>query len=143
MQKKKHQNDATELALALKLLIQRIRSAPSEAHELSLAQIAVIKRLDSGGSATTADLARAEGMKAQSMGTTIVSLEKLGIVERKPHPTDGRQIYIQLTARGDAMWKIGRDARRTWLAMAIAKLDATEQRNLPAVIGLIKHLAEM
>jgi DNA-binding MarR family transcriptional regulator len=143
MPKRSHEDAATELSLALKLLIQRIRSTPSEANELSLPQIAVIKRLESGGPATTADLARAEGMKAQSMGTTIVSLEKMGMVERKPHPTDGRQMYIKLTAKGDALWKSSRSARRTWLAEAIARLDPAEQKNLPALTGLIKRLAEM
>jgi hypothetical protein len=34
-------------------------------------------------------------------------------------------------------------AKRTWLAEAIAKLDATERESLPAVIALIKHLGEL
>lgn len=143
MGKKNQDEDATELSLALKLLVQRIRSTPSQTNELSLTQLAVIKRLESGGPATTADLARAERMKAQSMGATIVSLEKMGMVERRPHPTDGRQMFIKLTPRGDALWKSTRTARRTWLAQAIARLDPVEQKNLPGLIGLLKRLAEM
>ena len=45
-------------------------------------------------SSEVAVLARAEGVKPQSMGTA------LGLVERKAHSTDGRQINIKLTARG-------------------------------------------
>jgi len=142
--RKNYQHEATELALALRLLLQKVRAAvPSEAHELSLAQIAVIKRLASGGPATTADLARSEGMKAQSMGTIVASLERTGLVERTPHPTDGRQRHIGLTVRGEAIHKSDRKARRTWLAQAIAKLDDAEQKSLPAVTALIKHLAEL
>jgi DNA-binding MarR family transcriptional regulator len=134
---------ATELALALGQLLRRIRAAaPSELHQLSWAQRAVIRRLDAGGPATTADLARAESMKPQSMGTTIAALEAIGLIERKPHPTDGRQVHIQLTARGTAMRKSLLDAKQTWLAQAIGKLDVTEQRSLPAVTALIKHLAD-
>ena len=54
---------------------------------------AVLKRLAKAGPATAADLARAEGMKPQSVGVIIVALEKMGMVERKSYPTDGRQEY--------------------------------------------------
>ena len=138
-----HEDESTELTLALKLLIQRIRSASSEASELSLAQIAVIKRLESGEPATTADLARAEGMKAQSMGATVASLEMMGLVKRRRHATDGRQMLVELTGKGRSMWERGRAARRTWLAEAIAKLDAKEQSQVRAMTGLIRRLAEL
>jgi DNA-binding MarR family transcriptional regulator len=144
MLRKQREAAATEFALALRQLVRRIRSAvPSESHGLSWTQMAVIKRLDTQRAATTADLARAEGMKPQSMGTTVAALEEMGVVERKPHPTDGRQINIELTTKGTAMRKSALDAKRIWLAEAIAKLDAKEQANLPAVTALIKRLAEL
>ncbi len=144
MPRKNHENAATELVLALGLLVRRIRSAvPSESLELSWMQIAIMKRLDSEGPATTAELARAESVKPQSMGATLAVLEDLGIVERRPHPTDGRQMNIALTAKGAGMRKDARIAKQTRLAQAIAKLDATEQKNLPVVTALIKRLAEM
>ena len=87
-------------------------------------------RLDKDGPATTAELARAEGMKPQSMGTTIAALEEMGIVERRPHPTDGRQMNIELTAKGAALRKSARDAKRTWLAQAIAQLDEEDRETL-------------
>ena len=76
-----------------------------------------------GGPATTAELARAESMKPQSMGATVAALEEMGMVERKPHPTDGRQMNIELSAKGAAVRNSARDAKRTWLAQAIAQLD--------------------
>jgi hypothetical protein len=39
--------------------------------------------------------------------------------------------------------KDARSAKRVWLAEAIAKLDAKEQKSLPAVTELVKHLAEL
>ena len=142
--RKNHEHDATELVLALGLLIRRLRSAvPSESHELSWTQMGVIRRLDNGGPATTADLARAEGVKPQSMGATVAALEEMGIVERKPHPTDGRQMNIALTAKGAMMRKNTRIAKRTVLAQAIEKLNAEEQKKLPAVTELLKRLAEL
>jgi DNA-binding MarR family transcriptional regulator len=144
MPRKSHENAATELALALGLLVRRLRSAaPSESHELSWTQKAVMVRIDTEGPATTAELARAESVKPQSMGATVAALEEMGIVERRPHPTDGRQMNIALTGKGASMRKDARIAKQTWLAQAIAKLDAKEQKNLPAVTGLIKRLADL
>ena len=88
-----------------------------------MTESAVMARLDKDGPATTADLARAESMKPQSMGATIAALEEMGVVARKcencgfsmkadriasfrkPHPTDGRQMNIELTAKGEATWE--------------------------------------
>jgi DNA-binding MarR family transcriptional regulator len=144
MPRNNNEDTATELALALGLLVRRLRSAaPSESHELTWTQKAVMLRLDSEGPATTAELARAEGIKPQSMGAIVAVLEEMGIVERRPHPTDGRQVNIALTAKGASVRKNAGIAKRTWLAQAIAKLDATEQKSLPAVIALIKRLGEL
>src|ERR1700727_1535265 len=127
---------------AIGLLVRRVRAA-SASHELSLTESAVMARLAKEGPATTADLARAEGMKPQSMGATIAALEALGLVERKPHPTDGRQMNIELTAKGAAVRKSAREAKRTWVAQAIAQLDEQERETLFAAGEIIKRLVEL
>jgi DNA-binding MarR family transcriptional regulator len=99
-------------------------------------------RLAKNGPATTAELARAEGMKPQSMGTTIAALEEMGMVERRPHPTDGRQVNIGLTARGAAVRKSAGDAKRTWLAQAIAQLDEQERETLFTAGEIMRRLVE-
>ena len=99
-------------------------------------------RLDRDGPATTADLARAESVKPQSMGATIAALEEMGLVERKPHPTDGRQVNIVLTAKGAAVRKSAKDAKTTWLAQALAQLDEQERQTLLAAGAIIKRLVE-
>src|SRR5580700_1570396 len=114
---------------AIGLLVRRVRAAAAS-HELSLTEAAVMSRLEKHGPATTAELARAEGMKPQSMGTTLAALEEMGLIERKPHPTDGRQVNIELTAKGAAVRKSVGDAKRTWLAEAISQLDAGERETL-------------
>ena len=100
-------------------------------------------RLAKDGPATTADLARAESMKPQSMGTTLAALEQRGLIERKPHPTDGRQVNIELTAKGVAVRKRAKDAKRTWLAQAIAQLDEQERATLFAAGEIIKRVVKL
>jgi DNA-binding MarR family transcriptional regulator len=77
------------------------------------------------------------------MGTTIATLEERGMVERKPHLTDGRRVNIKITAEGAAIRKSARDAKRTWLAQAIARLDRQEQTTLFAATKIIKCLAQL
>jgi DNA-binding MarR family transcriptional regulator len=123
------------------LLMRRVRAAAAS-HELSLTEAAVMARLDKDGPATTADLARAEGMKPQSMGTTIAALEQMRMVERKPHPTDGRQVNIALTAKGASVRKSAKDAKRTWIARAIAQLDEQDRVTLFKAAEIIRRLVE-
>ena len=133
---------STDLMQSVGLLVRRARAAAAS-HELSLTEASVMGRLARQGPATTADLARAEGMKPQSMGTTIAALEERGMVERKPHPTDGRQVNIELTSKGAAVRNSAKAAKRTWLAQAIAQLDKQEQETLFAAGEIIKRLVEL
>jgi DNA-binding MarR family transcriptional regulator len=139
MQPKALEIAVTDFIQAIGLLVRRVRAATAS-HELSFTEGMVLGRLAREGPATTADLARAEGIKPQSMGTTIAALEELGLVERKPHPSDGRQVNIELTAKGVAVRKITGDAKRMWLAQAIAQLDDEEQKTLFAAGRIIKRL---
>ena len=130
-----------EFTQTIGLLVRRVRAAAAS-HELSLTESAVMARLAKDGPATTANLARAEGMKPQSMGATVAALEELGMVERRPHPTDGRQVNIELTAKGAEVRQRARDAKRTWLLQAVSRLDAREQETLFAAARIMKRLAE-
>jgi DNA-binding MarR family transcriptional regulator len=141
MPRKNYESAVIDIMQSIGLLVRRVRAAASS-HELSLTEASVMGRLAKDGPATTADLARAEGMKPQSMGTAIAALEEMGMVERKPHPTDGRQVHIDLTAKGAAVRKSAKDAKRTWLAQAIAELDEREREALFKAAEIIKRLAE-
>jgi len=131
----------SELTQAIGLLVRRVRAATAS-QELSWSESAVLGRLARDGPATTAELARAEAVKPQSMGTTIAALAAMGLVERKPHPTDGRQIHIQLTAQGAAMRQRIQEAKHTWLARAVSELDPRDQETLLAAGEILKRLAE-
>ncbi len=132
-----------DFAMALGLLVRRMRAGtPPELQEFSWTQQAVLRRLDKNGPATSADLARAEGVRPQSMGTALGFLEKMGLVERKPHPTDGRQINMKLTARGITLRRNIKRATNAWLSRAIAELDRQEQITLFKAGELFKRMAE-
>jgi DNA-binding MarR family transcriptional regulator len=133
--------DVAEFVQAIGLLIRRVR-AVTAAHELSWSEGMALGRLAKDGPATTAELARAEAVKPQSMGATISALEERGFVERKPHPTDGRQMNISLTDKGAAIRQSSKDAKLTWLAEAIARLDDDDRETLFAASKIMQRLVQ-
>lgn len=141
MPRKSFDSAVTDFTQALGLLIRRVRAAAAT-HELSLTESAVLTRLSKDGPATTADLARAEAVKPQSMGATIAALECRGLIERKPHPTDGRRIYNGLTEKGETVRASSYEAKRNWLAQAIAQLDERDRETLFRSGEIMQRLAE-
>jgi DNA-binding MarR family transcriptional regulator len=141
MPRKNIEPNVIEFIQTIGLLVRRVRAAAAP-QELSLTESAILSRLEKHGPATIAELARAESMKPQSMGTTIAALEEMGMVGRMPHPTDGRQFNIVLTPKGTAVRECARDAKRTWLAHAIAQLDERERETLFEAGEIIKRLVE-
>lgn len=130
-----------DLTMAIGQLVRRLRT---EAHpgELNLSQSSALARLDREGSMTTADLARAEAMKPQSMKAILAALEDEGCVERQPHPTDGRQILFVPTAKGREVRRRSQVAKRAWLLDRLEQFDEDEIRALSAAIPIIRRLGE-
>jgi DNA-binding MarR family transcriptional regulator len=129
-----------ELLAATWQLLRRLR-AESNTEGLSWSQTAVIGQLGKHGPMTTADLARAESVKPQSMGATLAWLEEAGLVVRRPHPRDGRQVLFALTRSAIATSEARSRAKRQWLTQALAKLDPAQRRALHAAVEPLNQLA--
>ena len=130
-----------ELTLAIGQLLRRLR-AEANPDALNLSQTSALARLEESGGMTTADLARAESMKPQSMGTILNGLKQNGLVQCRPHPTDGRQVLFSLTAAGVEARRKRSAAKQEWLLAALAKLDTAELQTLTAAAALIKRLGD-
>ena len=133
--------DVSDFAQVIGRLARHMRAAAAQ-HELSLTESAVLARLGRDGPATTAELARAESMRPQSMSAAVAALEERGLVERKPHPSDGRQVNIALTDRGTAVRTSTKDLKRAWLAQATATLELEEREILARAADILRGLLE-
>src|ERR1700754_559311 len=147
MGKRKTETDATRasaLAAELHALIgkfKRALHARASAGALTLSRTAVLMHLDREGPMTVTALARAEGVRPQSMGATIAVLEAAGLVKGSPDSKDGRQTILSLTPPCREFIRSGRAARHDWLFRAIqAKLTPQEQAQLAASMGLLNRL---
>lgn len=123
------------------MLVRRLRLAAGS-EELSWTETAVLRRLGADGASTTADLARSAGMRPQSMRTIVASLEELGMVERKPHAMDGRQVNLALTPKGAEAQQRAGDAKQTWVEHSVAKLSVQEQQTLFEAGRILKRMIE-
>jgi DNA-binding MarR family transcriptional regulator len=133
---------ATEIRVLVGQFKRRFREKVNLG-DLTTSQLAVLRRLDSDGPATVTTLARAEGMRPQSMGANIAALEAAGLVSGAPDPNDGRQTILSLTAACKEKVKEGRMACDVWLIEAIQKtLSSTEQQELARAIELLQRLVE-
>jgi DNA-binding MarR family transcriptional regulator len=133
---------AGALQVSISLLRRRLRQAPVEG-DLTAPETSALARLDRGGPATSAALARLEQISPQSMGATLGGLEARGLVQRRPDPGDGRQAIISLTEAGLRVLRNRRSARTEQLAKALsAGFTRSELEQLMAAAPLIERLAQ-
>jgi DNA-binding MarR family transcriptional regulator len=133
---------AGELRTVLGRLKRRLREQGGR-NDLTSSQIAVILRLEKDGPATVSSLARAEGMRPQSMSSVIAPLEEMGFVAGAADPNDGRKTLISLTKTCRKSIEDGRAARQDWLAQALQKkLSPQEQKKVLTAIRLLARLTE-
>jgi DNA-binding MarR family transcriptional regulator len=111
--------------------------------DLSWSQFSMLSRLEREGPATVTTLARAEGMRPQSMGASIAALEELGHVQASPDPKDGRQTLWSVTSKCRALVQAARAAKQDWMTHTIQKkFSQTEQDDLARAMKLLERLIE-
>ena len=133
---------AAEMRTVFRKLMQRLREHGGHS-DLTPSQISVLLRLEKHGSATVSSLARAEGMRPQSMSAVVTPLQASGLLKGTPDPQDGRQTLLSLTPKCLKSIQDGRAARQDWLTTRISqKLSVQEQEKLKAAIELLTRLVE-
>ena len=133
---------ATRLQLAVNGLARRLRMEVPNA-DLSMSEMSALSRIDREGPCTTSKLAAAERIRAQSMASTLQSLQQKRLIEREEHLEDGRKILIKVTPAGKALLNNTRKSRQSWLATAIdAHLTPVEQKLIIDAVAILERLAD-
>ena len=133
---------ASELRIVISQLRHRLREQTNPG-DFTFSQTSVFIRLERDGPATVSALARAEGVRQQSMGATISTLEAGGLVKGSPDPADGRQTILSLTDACLEMIRASRAAKEDWLFHVIqTKLSPAEQEQLATDLELLKRIAD-
>jgi DNA-binding MarR family transcriptional regulator len=133
---------ASEVRLIAGKLKRKLR-AHGSLGGLPLSQVAVLVRLDRDGPTTVSGLARAEGVRSQSMGKTIAALRAAGLVRGTPDPNDGRQTIMALTKASRNQIAGKRASREDWLHRTIgSELSPLELRQLAAGLALLNRILD-
>ena len=72
------------------------------------------------------------------MTRTVACLEEAGLVTRRPHDTDGRQVVVELTDAARDVLADDRRRRDAWLAQRLGDLDPDELELLRRVAPLLR-----
>ncbi len=131
---------ASRLRLAVVRLTRRLR-AQRLGDGITLTQVSALSTLHKCGALTPGQLAAKEGVQPPSMTRVIAALEDMGYVERRPHPTDGRQAIVELSERGEAYVIDQITAREIWLDKQLAELSAEEREVLSRAAEIIDRMA--
>jgi DNA-binding MarR family transcriptional regulator len=134
---------ANRLRVAIGSFKRRVQETTADG-ELSNPQLTALSRLDRLGPMTTAELARREQISPQAMGSTIASLEGLGLVARSADAADGRRSILSLTPDGLKAIRSGRNAVAERIAAVLEKSFCDEETKvLAAAAPLIERLADL
>ncbi len=137
---------ASDLAARVRTVLSRLKRRLREhggREDLTPSQVSVVLRLEKDGAATVSALARAEGVRPQSMSAIVTSLQDAGLVTGIPDPNDGRKTLMSLSRKCEKLLREGRAARQDWLAATILqKLSAKERQQLSIALELLGRVAE-
>ena len=136
------ETSAAQLAGLVRLAVLRLnralRANPADAVVTPAAR-AALGTLAAHGAMSPGELARRENVRPPAISPVLASLERQGLVERRPHPTDGRQSVIELTPAGGALVEEIRD-REAWLASRIRELSERDRHTLLRALTIVDRL---
>ncbi|MFM1724166.1 MarR family transcriptional regulator [Rhodococcus sp. PAM 2766] len=130
---------ASDLSLAVVRLTRHLRGRRADS-QVTLTQLSALVTLAAEGPMTPGALAARERVQPPSMTRVIASLADVGLVDRAPHPTDGRQIIVSLSEAGHALIEGETQAREAWMTEKLAGLDATQLSTLREAVTIISSL---
>lgn len=132
--------EAHDLARAVARLNRRLRQ--ERRSELTPTQLSVLGTLVLLGPATPGVVATREGVRPPSLTRTLTSLVNAGLVVRRPHPDDGRQVLLSVSPRGEDVLADERGRRDAWLAGQLDALTAPRRATLLRAVEVLEQIAD-
>jgi DNA-binding MarR family transcriptional regulator len=129
---------AHELRLLAGALHRRVRGEAGTGR-LTATQFSLLARLERDGTASPGELAAAEGITTQAIGQGLSVLAAEGLVARRPHPSDGRQVLAEPTEAGSKLVAEDRRSRESWIAQALGSLDHAELQHVAETVRLLSR----
>ena len=130
---------AANLARAQMALLAEIERPPREAHGLSASAFQTLAILDGAGEPLPGHvIAERLLVSSASMTSLLDTLQRRGLVERRPHPTDRRKILVHLTADGQRIVDQQLPVLHAVIAQAISTLPEDDREHLLTSLTTIR-----
>ena len=131
---------ADRLRLSVGRLARRLRQ--QSLGGLTPSQRSTLATLGNHGPMTMGRLARIESISRPSATGIVSRLLEQGLVDRRPHPDDGRAMLVGLSSAGTAVLEQGKRERTAVLAEYLDTLDDHERSVLDEAIGILNRLVD-
>ncbi len=131
---------AHQLRDAITRLNRRVRQA-RPVGDLTVTQLSALTSIRLGGAVTPRELADVERVQPPTMTKIVAKLEERGLVQRSPHPTDGRQVILAVTEGGRTVLDQFERVRDVWLAHRLAELSDADQETLHHAAEILQRLS--
>jgi len=130
---------AVNLARTQMALLAGIERPPREAHGLSASAFQTLAILDDAGEPLPGHvIAQRLLVSSASMTSLVDTLERRGLVERRPHPTDRRKVLIHLTDDAQRIVDQQLPAIHAVIAQAISTLAESDREHLLTSLTTIR-----
>ncbi len=110
--------------------------------DLTATQLSALGTIRRHGPMTAGALAVYERVQPPSITRTVNCLSELGLLRREPDPSDGRQVILHLSARGEELLAAERRRRDAWLAQRLRELDPADKDILRRAAEILEGLAQ-
>lgn len=135
--------DVEALATAIETFNRYYIRIPTTA-QLSFTTLSVLDTLAAAGKPMRlTDMVRTEQISQPGLTQLVGRLERDGLVERRPDPTDRRAVLVHLTEAGRRVGTSRRADRVEHLRPVVARLSAADRRALAAVLPVLERLAAL
>ncbi|AEB42444.1 MarR family transcriptional regulator [Micromonospora maris AB-18-032] len=131
---------AHQLRDAITRLNRRVRQA-RPVGDLTVTQLSALTSIRLGGALTPRELADVERVQPPTMTKIVAKLEERGLVQRTPHPTDGRQVILAVTAGGQAVLDQFERVRDEWLARRLTELSDADRETLQHAAEILQQIS--
>jgi len=134
MVKEKRESAVTYLITYAQKLAHRALGEGLQKHGVTVAQWAVLVVLWEVDGLTQKDLSERVAVETPTLSRTIDRMERDKLVERVRNIEDRRQVHVNLTERGAALWRDLVPEAEIVLARALHNFDETEEAQLCALL---------
>jgi DNA-binding MarR family transcriptional regulator len=134
---------ASHLRNAIVRTARRLRQeGAEETGGMTATAVSALATINRSGPLTPSEIADIERVKRPSMTRTLGCLEREGLIERTPDPTDGRSFLVAINDAGRERMTRLRRRKNAYLARRLRDLDPEEVETLARAAELLERMRE-